>query len=477
MKKIKILKLPCNLKHYSDKKKLEELNSNLLPVYIYVMHEGKNPNGTKFYEEAIDKAEPTLKNVPILGYVKINEDGKYDFDGHNVLTQVVQTDEGFILEEYYEERIIGVIPETNKYEKVEIDGQKYVKCKGYIYKSYSNHAYDIIMDSDEIEISMEIDINDYQLDDSDGFYNIKDYVYHGITCLGSDVKGAMGSNCCLTKFSRKINYKEEISKICSEIYALEHGEGEKNLPNKNQKLNKNSEGYALAVSNLSTEIRNKLKEYKVETENWYGEKVEVQAFYYNDLIPEENIAIVEDEINWGYYYGIPYIVNEDAVILDYENKKSYIQTWREKQEGEIVQVFSRQEKLRKEIIEKFTEKQKEISNLKASLEPLQAFKEEKEFELFKSKVDDVAQKFELAEDEIKDIKIKAYNKEITLDEYKKELGYIFALKTLSNKQSEKENFSINDDKNNTIKIPISNNNDSFSEPEEISFIKKYSDKE
>lgn len=68
-------------------------------------------------------------------------------------------------------------------------------------------------------------------------------------------------------------------------------------------------------------------------------------------------------------------------------------------------------------------------------------------------------------------------KEITLDEYKKELGYIFALKTLSNKQSEKENFSINDDKNNTIKIPISNNNDSFSEPEEISFIKKYSDKE
>ncbi|MFN1845015.1 hypothetical protein ACK2GU_19690 [Clostridioides difficile] len=206
---------------------MEELNSNLLPVYIYVMHEGTNPNGTKFYEEAIDKAEPTLKNVPILGYVKINEDGKYDFDGHNVLTQVVQTDEGFILEEYYEERIIGVIPETNKYEKVEIDGQKYVKCKGYIYKSYSNHAYDIIMDSDEIEISMEIDINDYQLDDSDGFYNIKDYVYHGITCLGSDVKGAMGSNCCLTKFSRKINYKEEISKICSEIYALEHGEGKR----------------------------------------------------------------------------------------------------------------------------------------------------------------------------------------------------------------------------------------------------------
>lgn len=85
MKKIKILKLFCNLKYYLDKKKLEELNSNFLLVYIYVMYEGINLNGIKFYEEVIDKVELILKNVLILGYVKINEDGKYDFDGYNVL--------------------------------------------------------------------------------------------------------------------------------------------------------------------------------------------------------------------------------------------------------------------------------------------------------------------------------------------------------------------------------------------------------
>lgn len=43
----------------------------------------------------------------------------------------------------------------------------------------------------------------------------------------------MGLNCCLIKFLRKINYKEEILKICLEIYVLEYGEGEKNLLNKN----------------------------------------------------------------------------------------------------------------------------------------------------------------------------------------------------------------------------------------------------
>ena len=49
-----------------------------------------------------------------------------------------------------------MIPETNNYFYEEINGETYLGCYGYIWKSYSNDAYDILLEDEEKEVSMEI---------------------------------------------------------------------------------------------------------------------------------------------------------------------------------------------------------------------------------------------------------------------------------------------------------------------------------
>ena len=172
-------------------------NSNFHPVKIMICHTGENFNGSVFSLESFNKSINTLSNIPILGFVKVDESGNKDLAGHEIDLDLFVDEDGKInVREYYKEVPIGVIPETNNYFFEEIDGETYLGCYGYIWKCYSNDAYDILLDDEEKEVSMEILIKECSYDKRNRC-NIDKFEFLGVTCLGSAHPGAMGRNCTI----------------------------------------------------------------------------------------------------------------------------------------------------------------------------------------------------------------------------------------------------------------------------------------
>ena len=79
---MKFSKLNCSAKFYS-----ENNDSNLMKVKLMIVHPGRNRNYSSISKETINDAMESVKNIPILGYVKRDDNGDIaDFDGHNMET-------------------------------------------------------------------------------------------------------------------------------------------------------------------------------------------------------------------------------------------------------------------------------------------------------------------------------------------------------------------------------------------------------
>ena len=211
-------------------------NTNFHKVKILIMHTGENFNGSVFSNDSINASIHTLSNIPILAYVETNSYGEKDFKGHEIDYDIFEDDNGNLkIKEYYKEMPIGVIPESNEYFTEEIDSETYLGCYGYIWKCYSNDAYDILLEDESKEVSMEILIKECSYDRLNRC-NINKFEFLGVTVLGAKVPGAMGVNCELTMdfstdldkeyamFSKTVvelnNYlkgKESVSEVSDEL--------------------------------------------------------------------------------------------------------------------------------------------------------------------------------------------------------------------------------------------------------------------
>ena len=162
-------------------------SERFLKVRIKIMHAGLNLNNSYFSSEVIDKAKPTLANIPILAFVK-KEDGtsNEDFAGHEFEIKITEDDIKYV----YLGRPIGIIPETNNYTvESDEDGKQFVIVDGYVWKQYANSALDIINRDQVKKVSMEVIVNEY--DWQDNYVDILDYSYTGVTMLGENVREAM----------------------------------------------------------------------------------------------------------------------------------------------------------------------------------------------------------------------------------------------------------------------------------------------
>lgn len=190
-------------------------SERFLKMRVRVMHSGLNLNNSHFGAETIEKAKPTLANIPILAFVK-KTDGKddSDFAGHEFEIKITENDMKYV----YLGRPIGIIPETNNYEIVEDDGEDFVVVDGYIWKDYANEALDIIQRDEVKKVSMEIIVNDYEWEES--YVKIKDYAYTGIAMLGEGVREAM-----IGAKAELINYSSvQMSEVMRDMKkALEEG--------------------------------------------------------------------------------------------------------------------------------------------------------------------------------------------------------------------------------------------------------------
>lgn len=442
---MKVKNIPCKLF-------TEESQDGLVKCKVIIMNEGKNRNNSSFSKESMEDAEESLKNRPLLAYIKRNEDGEaIDFGSHDIITKIIKTDEGYDLKYFYLETPVGIFPESCNVRYEEIDGENHMVADAYIWEGYSNETLDLLEENEGIkDVSMEISVLESEKDE-DGILNINKFRFNGVTLLGSDVIQGMNGNCNISVYS-KSDYDDFVNEINNKIYSIEEKE-EENLDKNNQ-----TKEFGLSVQNITDQITTQINSRFVEKEDYWGDKYQAREFWFMDVLPNDKIAIVENA-DWScrQYFGVPYTLNEDVVTLDFDNKKSYIQEWRE-MSGEVEpKVFNCEDtQLKEHIINKFDSidthenEVAELENLKTSyseledkLNAMQDYAELKEFKenydkaKYEKEIEDASKLFDLDEEEIKDLKDKAMNREITVAEFEKELGFMFAMKVKDSKPVKK----------------------------------------
>ena len=197
----------------------EPISSNLVPVKLTLLHDDLNRNSSSLSMDAIKMAEPSLKNKPILAYIRKDENGEYDFAGHEI--EITLTDDGRVKTTYLE-RPVGIIPESTKVEYISKDGKIYATCTGYIYKDYSNETLELIEKTNGKCVSVELTIEDGHID-MDSIFHITKFDYLGVTILSDDRRPGMDENCRIELFGNLEDYQEFIDKAKNDVFSFEQG--------------------------------------------------------------------------------------------------------------------------------------------------------------------------------------------------------------------------------------------------------------
>lgn len=195
---------------------IEEINNSFVRASLKVMYTGKNRNNTHFSKEAIEKASPSIKNVPIVCHYRKEDDciGGHDMD-------LELTDEGNI-------QVInlttpcGVVPDhaVTRFETYTDDAgrvREYFVIDGVILWKREQSVQYLLNNLNGIcNHSMEIDVIKTQ-EMEDGYIDIADYQYTALCLLEADMPCFEGSQLTVYSFD---NFKEKYMTMLEEIRQL-----------------------------------------------------------------------------------------------------------------------------------------------------------------------------------------------------------------------------------------------------------------
>lgn len=435
---------------FLKKNEYETSDFRFIDVCIDVMHTGANLNKTSFTKDVINKAVPTIANMPILGYV-VNEldDEDKDFKGHEHELRITDTDVKYL----YAGQAYGVIPEScNPRWVIKDDGtgteREYLRVDGLIWTKFGDPV-DIFTRDVTKNHSVELTDLAYEAKRDDGITPVSSFKFDGCCILSTTdpkIQPAMTGSCVTANFSVD-DITSQIRERLYEYQSLQQNYSAKNenpsdeekgdIPpmNENEKnpavtenavaegAVENSEVETTTAENAATETESEA----VSTENAASEK---SAENVTTETPAENAAPVEegepaasseftltanqlrDEVynalleiqvpsRWdpecmipkywltdiqgnevivtdsGTYQlmGIPYSMNGDNVVLEYENIKRKKVIYEDWDNGDVmpglITMFSALTDKLVELSDSFTKATNEVSEIKPKLEAYQ----------------------------------------------------------------------------------------------------------
>lgn len=444
---------------FTKKNEYETSDFRFIDVYIDVMHTGANLNKTSFTKDAINKAIPTIANMPILGYV-VNEldDEDKDFKGHEHELRITDTDIKYM----YAGQAYGVIPEScNPRWVIKDDGtgteREYLRVDGLIWTKFGDPV-DIFTRDITKNHSVELTDMIYEAKRDDGITPVSSFKFDGCCILSTTdpkIQPAMTGSCITAEFSvdditsqirerlyeyktlqqnytaqienssdeekgdiKPMNENEKNPAATAENTAAENHETatppaentvqesetqttEKSVPVKgkdktpaaeNTVANKDAgeaaptentapaskdkptatenKEFTLTTVQLMDEIGTKLAEH-THPSSWDSEYM-IPDFYFEDLMPET--VVVRCSKTWQ-LMGIPYSMNGDNVVLDYENIKRMKVTYEDWDEGEVmpgtIAAFTTLTDKLVELSDGITKATNEVSEIKPKLEAYQ----------------------------------------------------------------------------------------------------------
>jgi chromosome segregation ATPase len=382
-------------------------NIRFIRLKCRIMHSGVNPNFSHFSLDAIEKARPTLSNIPILANVVIDENNNADFGAHDLDIEEGKDGEMRLT---YKELPVGLIPETNDYAIEEHDGRQYVTCTGYIWRGYSNLAEEIIENKGQTKLSMEIMVDEVsELEDDEDYFDIKDYKYTGITLLGDKYgTGMLDAKAEKVEFNIDDN-KEAFVKMAQELkFALEQSEKEECAPEHTLEDSKEGNEVQDTVENDNV-LEDTLEDNKEDnlTDNIVEEDIVEEDIVENDVVEESTV---------DYELEITNLQKDIHTFLkDVESFKSEIETLKS-----------------------------ELSSKDKLINELQEYKNKIELEIKKSAVDELIEDFtDVLKDSEEFVELKKTAMEMEISDLEKEL---YALEgklrhDKRNKKDKKFNFS------------------------------------
>lgn len=190
---------------FIKKGEYESSDFRFIDVSIDVMHTGANINKTSFTKDAINKAVPTIRNTPILGYVvdELDEEDK-DFKGHEHELRITDKDVKYV----YAGQAYGVIPEScNPRWIVKDDGtgieREYLRVDGLIWTKFSDPV-DIFTRDGTKNHSVELTDMACGPADKNGNVPVGSFKFDGCCILSTtdpSIKPAMTGSCVTANFS------------------------------------------------------------------------------------------------------------------------------------------------------------------------------------------------------------------------------------------------------------------------------------
>lgn len=190
---------------FIKKGEYESSDFRFIDVSIDVIHTGANLNKTSFTKDAINKAVPTIRNTPILGYVvdELDEEDK-DFKGHEHELRITDKDVKYV----YAGQAYGVIPEScNPRWIVKDDGtgieREYLRVDGLIWTKFSDPV-DIFTRDGTKNHSVELTDMACGPADKNGNVPVGSFKFDGCCILSTtdpSIKPAMTGSCVTANFS------------------------------------------------------------------------------------------------------------------------------------------------------------------------------------------------------------------------------------------------------------------------------------
>lgn len=285
----------------------EKINPQFSRVKIYVMYHGANRNGSFMNKETIEKAIPSIFNIPVVGeYLKEND----NFGGHGGKLEI--TDKSI---EYVQTTMpYGVVPSDTTVEWEMVGDKEYLVVDAYLWMSRYPELEKVITDGSWQ--SMEIEVNDYEfgsITDDDGFSKevakIKDFTFSALCILGKSDNADENYEPCF-----------EDAKL--QAYSLDKFKEEFSAMLKELKFSLTEVGEVVEEKEFEQEIENQedvqTEEFETETEEVVEQEetteiVEEEEFKKDDKEDEEQETEESQEEE----------TEEEPVVDDEEEKKKY----------------------------------------------------------------------------------------------------------------------------------------------------------
>ena len=200
-----------------EKSEGQEPDSRFQKVKIYIAHTGENLNHSIFSHDVLESMIPTLANIPILGYVGVNDEKNEDFRGHEKRLSI---DDGKF-KVSFETHAYGFVPVDNNAHFETTGGKEWLVTDGYLWTRFVD-AMELFDESNGSKgQSMEISDADGYTDDR-GRVVFTNATFTGLCILGDDIPPAMTGSTISTVFSKE-DFKSTFEEMLAE-FSAEKGE-------------------------------------------------------------------------------------------------------------------------------------------------------------------------------------------------------------------------------------------------------------